>query len=86
MKNLDILFVDDFSTDGTLELIKKRQKNNPHIFLLVRKNEKGVGSANRKGLKYAFRHNYDLAITMDADLTHSPSYFKKLIKKFPITT
>lgn len=39
----------------------------------------GVGGAMRAGYRYALRHDYDIAIQIDADGQHDPSYVAKLI-------
>jgi dolichol-phosphate mannosyltransferase len=78
---LDILFIDDDSTDGTqseIKLIKKRFLNIKYIF---RKKKLGIGSAHKDGIRYCYKNNYDLIITMDCDGTHDPKYFRELIKK-----
>ena len=50
LKKFEIIFVDDFSTDGTLDLLKK--KISKHKFLKVTKNvKKGLGSAIQQGIK-----------------------------------
>jgi dolichol-phosphate mannosyltransferase len=78
---LDILFIDDDSTDGTqseIKLIKKKFLNIKYIF---RKKKSGIGSAHKEGIRYCYKNNYDLIITMDCDGTHDPKYFRELIKK-----
>ena len=76
-KNCDLLIVDDNSPDGTFEIVKKLRLKN--IFLMVRKEKKGIGSAHKFGLKWAYKRDYKKIITMDADGTHNPKYIKTLI-------
>ena len=78
---LDILFIDDDSTDKTQSIIRKLKKKYKFVYYIFRKNKTGIGSAHKEGIKYAYKKNYDLLITMDADGTHDPKYFKSIIKK-----
>ena len=77
--NLQILFVDDNSSDGTRELIEKYIKEKK-VFLLKRESKLGIGSAHLEGMNWAYHQGYTRVITMDCDLTHSPKYFSSLIK------
>ncbi len=79
-KKLNILFVDDNSTDGTREEILYLKKNNRSIYYIFRPKKLGIGSAHKDGLKFAYRKNYKTILTMDADGTHNPKYIKELIK------
>ena len=76
---LDILFVDDNSNDRSQELIKKLSKKYQNIKYIFRKNKVGIGSAHKDGIKHVYKNKYDLMITMDADGTHDPRYFQKMI-------
>lgn len=77
-KEYEIIFVDDGSKDGSLEIVKKiTQKNkNVRIFSFRRNYGKtealSVGFAKAKG---------DYVVTLDADLQDKPSEIKKLLKK-----
>lgn len=51
--NLEVIIQDSLSTDGTLEIIKKYQKNNPKIFKVESKKDNGQLDAINKGLKKA---------------------------------
>ena len=79
-KKLNILFVDDNSTDGTREEILYLKKNNKSVYYIFRPKKLGIGSAHKDGLKFAYRKNYKIILTMDADGTHNPKYIKELIK------
>jgi dolichol-phosphate mannosyltransferase len=77
--DLDILFIDDNSSDGTLELIKKHIMVNNKIKLILNMKKMGVGSAHLDAINYAYTNNYEILITMDADFTHHPSYINSMI-------
>jgi len=78
---LDLLFVDDDSTDLTQSLILSLKKKHKFVKYIFRKNKKGIGSAHKDGIKYCYKKKYDLIITMDADGTHDPKYLKQMISK-----
>jgi len=79
-KNLDLLFIDDNSSDGTKKKILNLSKKNKKIKYIFRKRKLGVGSAHKIGLQKAFNQKYKIAITMDADGTHNPKYIPSLIR------
>ena len=68
----DILVVDDSSPDGTSDIVKKLQKEFSNLFLEIRKEKNGLGSAYIHGFKWALEKNYDYIIEMDADFSHNP--------------
>ena len=76
---LDILIIDDSSPDGTALTIKEIMQNDPDLYLIEREKKKGLASAYCCGFKWAIDKNYDYAIQMDADLSHSPNDIKKFI-------
>ena len=69
-RQLDILIVDDGSTDGT-ELFLADLKST-RVNLLSRGRKLGIGSAIRDGLMWAYDHGYSEVVTMDGDGTHHP--------------
>ena len=75
----DLLFIDDNSTDGSQEEIKKLIKNNQNINYIFRSNRMGIGSAHKDGFILSYKKNYKTIITMDADGTHDPKYLQYLI-------
>lgn len=79
-KNKSILFIDDNSSDGTRDEIKKLKKKYKDINLIKRKKKLGIGSAHKCGLKWGYKKKYPIIITMDCDGTHDPSYLNELIR------
>jgi len=77
--SFDILFVDDNSPDGTGAVLDEIAKHNPQVTVLHREGKQGIGSAHKFGIQYSYDKKYDLLITMDADLTHSPKDIPKLL-------
>lgn len=68
--SIDILVIDDNSSDGTSKLVKELK--NSHVFIINREKKMGLGTAYIRGFKYAFEHNYDYVFEMDADFSHDP--------------
>ena len=80
IKNIkkQIILVDDGSTDGTRDLIKKKLKNKVDKVIFHKKNM-GKGSAIISSIKFI---KGNLIIIQDADLEYSPTDYHKLIKPF----
>ncbi len=72
----DITVIDDDSEDGTAEEVKKSNNNNT-VNLIVRKNEKGLASAIKTGIKNSFG---DVLIFMDTDFNHNPKDIPRLLE------
>src|SRR3989338_8843468 len=79
IKNLHIVVVDDNSPDGTWKIVKDIAKNKKNVSLLLRKKDKGRGTAGRDGFIYCLDHGADIVVEMDADLSHDPKYIPALI-------
>jgi len=71
----EIVMVDDFSTDGTRDLLKKLAKKKKYKIVFHKKNG-GKGRALRTGLKHT---TGDIIIIQDADLEYDPEDYKRLI-------
>lgn len=63
----NLLFVNDGSTDNTLEILKEHEVK----YLSFQKNQ-GKGAALLAGFEYATRNDYRSVLTIDADLQHRP--------------
>ncbi|MDD2540666.1 MAG: polyprenol monophosphomannose synthase [Desulfuromonadaceae bacterium] len=70
--DLQILFVDDNSPDGTGSLIDELVKQNDRVHVLHRSGKLGLGSAYREGFKAALAMGADYLLEMDADFSHDP--------------
>lgn len=78
LKNLEIIVIDDCSTDGTRELIK--EKLMPQIDkVLFHKRNCGKGRALRSGFRAA---TGDLVIVQDADMEYDPKDYQRLMMPF----
>jgi dolichol-phosphate mannosyltransferase len=74
-----VLVIDDGSPDGTGQLVKDLQVENPDkLYLIERSRKLGLGTAYIKGFEYAIKNNYDFIYEMDADFSHNPQDLLKL--------
>ncbi|MEM1782620.1 MAG: glycosyltransferase family 2 protein, partial [Nanopusillaceae archaeon] len=73
----EIIFIDDNSTDGTTEKIKKLCDVNKNIVLILRKKKMGINSAFIIGYK---RSKGKYIVLIDADLQHPPEKIPEMIK------
>ena len=78
LQNIEIIVVDDCSTDGTRDYLKKELKDKIDI-LLFQKVNKGKGAALARGFKAA---TGDVVVIQDADLEYDPKDFVRLIGPF----
>ena len=67
---IEYVFVDDGSSDGTLELLKTYREQNPAVHYISFSRNFGKEAALYAGLQYA---TGDLVVVMDADLQDPPS-------------
>lgn len=80
--NLDIIVVNDGSTDNTLSVLnqlKSSFKNN--LIILNHDINKGKGEALKTGFDFASRNNYYGIITIDADGQHSIEEIGNFLKE-----
>jgi dolichol-phosphate mannosyltransferase len=75
---LSILFIDDNSSDKSQEEIIKLKNKNKNIFYIFRK-KKGIGSAHKDGIRWAFKNKFQYCFTIDADGTHNPLIINKML-------
>jgi len=68
-----MLIVDDNSPDGTAAKVKALQTEFPtRLFLEVRTEKKGLGTAYIHGFQWALARDYEYIFEMDADFSHNP--------------
>ncbi len=75
----DLLFIDDGSPDGTGVILDRLASEHPRLKVLHRPAKLGVGSAHKAGIQWAYQHRYARLVTMDSDLSHSPSDIPRLL-------
>jgi len=72
---VDILVINDCSKDKTSDVCRKFGLN-----VIDLPTNLGIGGAVQTGYKYALLKDYDIAIQVDGDGQHDPSYIMELIK------
>ena len=73
----EIIAVDDFSTDGSREILKDLLNNNKINHLILNDRNFGKGYSLRQGIEKATKN---IVLIQDADLEYEPSDYQKLIK------
>lgn len=74
-----VLIVDDNSPDGTSAVVNRIQKEfDGRLFMEIRKEKSGLGTAYIHGFKWAIVRKYDYIFEMDADFSHTPSDLLRL--------
>lgn len=74
--NLELVIVDDFSTDGTREILEQI-KDLPRVKVVLKDKNEGKGAALRTGFEHA---TGDFIVVQDADLEYNPSDIPMLIQ------
>jgi dolichol-phosphate mannosyltransferase len=77
--DMNMLFIDDGSTDGSTEILDELSARNLNIFCESSERNHGYGHACRLGAKWAFDRGYEWVIFADSDLTNPPNEIKKMI-------
>ena len=72
-KHIDLLVIDDCSTDQTKEILKTLNTN-----VISNLKHLGYASSLQVGYRYAINQNYDYVIQMDADGQHDTSNLTSL--------
>ena len=70
----EIIIVDDFSTDGTKDILKNLSDKSIKVFF--NNTNKGKGAAISQGIKFA---TGEIVIIQDADLEYDPNEYEKII-------
>ena len=80
-KQFHVLIVDDNSPDGTSDKVRELQEQfRDLLFLEVRKEKSGLGTAYIHGFKWAIARKYDYIFEMDADFSHKPDDLLRLYR------
>jgi glycosyltransferase involved in cell wall biosynthesis len=74
---MEVIVVDDFSTDGTWELLQTLTSSNPKIRATRHSRNEGKGAALRTGISLA---TAPYVIIQDADLEYDPSEYPILLQ------
>jgi len=74
----ELIFIDDFSSDNTQEVIHALSLKDPNIFYVRLNKRSGQTAAILRGLQEA---RYDVIVTMDGDLQCDPAYIRGMLGK-----
>ena len=74
--SLELVIVDDASTDGSTEIIQQLAETYPQIQPIFHKRNCGKGAAIRAAIEVA---SGDIAIIQDADLEYDPNDFRAML-------
>lgn len=78
---VDLLFVDDRSPDGTGELLDRIEAREPRVHVLHRQDKQGLGRAYIAGFKWALERAYEFIFEMDADFSHDPGDIPRFLER-----
>lgn len=73
----EFVLVDDASTDGSTEILKEIEKENPNYKVYYHLVNQGKGASLRDGFQLT---TGDYVIVQDADLEYDPNDYKKLLR------
>lgn len=76
--DVDILFVDDHSPDGTGAIADEMAAADPRVKVMHRAGKNGLGRAYIAGFKWAIEREYEFIFEMDADFSHNPNDIPRL--------
>ena len=77
-KNIEIILVDDCSTDNTWKMLNEISKNKNNITILKNKKNSGAGYSRNQALKIA---KYDIISFVDSDDYLEENYYEEMLKK-----
>jgi dolichol-phosphate mannosyltransferase len=73
----EVLVVDDDSPDGTAGHVEERFRTDPAVRVHVRRGERGLASAIRRGITEA---RGDVVVVMDSDGNHDPALLPLMVR------
>jgi len=81
LPDADVLVVDDNSPDDTARLVEQMAQQDRRIRVIVRRQEKGLGSAIRFAMQQAIDGDYSFFLNLDGDFSHDPAQLPRLLER-----
>jgi dolichol-phosphate mannosyltransferase len=78
--DVNILFVDANSPDGTGRLLDAMAAADARVFVIHQAKKQGLGRAYVEGFTWALARDYEFVFEMDADFSHSPAELPTFLK------
>jgi glycosyltransferase involved in cell wall biosynthesis len=75
--DIELLCIDDGSSDGSREILAELQQKHPQVRALLQSRNMGKGAALRRGIQEA---TGDFVIIQDADLEYDPTEYPQLLE------
>lgn len=76
INKIDVLIIDDGSTDKTYKVAKSLKVK----YILQNFSNKGLGYSFKKGMNFAIKEKYDILVNTDGDNQYPGKYIKDLVK------
>ncbi len=77
-REYELIFVDDGSTDGSIEALTELTEKDPHVVVIEFRRNYGQTAAMQAGIDEAIN---DVIITMDGDLQNDPTDIPMMVEK-----
>lgn len=78
--SFDIILVDNGSTDGSPDILRKVAKENPKIKLILNEENLGFSGGCNIGIQVALKSNADYILLLNNDTRVSPNFLKLLVE------
>ena len=78
--NIQVIVVDNASTDGSAEILHNRQEQYGYIFLQSNENN-GFSAGNNIGIRYALENGADYVLLLNNDTVVEPSFLSMAVEE-----
>jgi len=82
---VNILFVDGNSPDGTGLIVDEMATQDPRVHVLHQQKKEGLGRAYIVGFAWALQNGFDYVFEMDCDFSHDPAELPGFLKAIETT-